>query len=149
MSPEQIPLVVSWIAAISTAGEIDQIDIAAKMEREMRECTAAGICEYFIGYFQQMATFYLVGALVGSDDYEVITLLPSPVVTEDLYLHLFHQAIKFVFEKEATARVVFQVDVVNELRQSILFQLGFCEVAAPSDGSQRWWGCPRLGFVGG
>ena len=148
MSSEQIPLVVSWIATIHPAGDIDEIDMAQGMRQEMDECHALGTCEYFIGYFQQMATFYLVGAKAEPDDYEIITLLPRFVVTEDLYLHLFHQAIQFVFEKEEMSRIIFQLDAENELRRSILLQLGFNAVDRPGDRSHTWWGCVRLDFMG-
>jgi len=162
MTLGQVPLVVSWIAAIDPDAAMNEIEVAARMERELIDAGEAGVYHYFIGYFERLATFFMVGARLAwgtvgggrnerrEQDYEIVTLLVSPVITEDLYLPLFHQAIGFVFESERVDRVICKIEVGDELRGKVLRRLGFYEVEwEGGDGVSGWYGCSRERFWGG
>jgi hypothetical protein len=162
MSVQQIPLVVSWIAAIDPNRETDQIGLAARMSQELADASELGITEYYIGYFEQMPTFFMVGLPVegklpslpalpdGYVDYEIATLLVSPLITEELYFPLIHQAINFAFTKTSISRVIYQIESTNQLLKSILSRLGFQEIDYIDSAQTRiWYGCGSNEFLRG
>jgi hypothetical protein len=160
MSIQQIPLVVSWIAAIDPNSEIDEIGIADRMKQEMVEAVEIGRSEYYIGYFEQMPTFFMVGFLVEGDilflpalkdsgrEYEIATLLISPLIAEELHFHLYLQAIQYIFKRDLVGRVVYQIEGPNRFLKSILLRLGFCELQnADYTSIGIWFECRRSAFL--
>jgi hypothetical protein len=160
MSVQQIPLVVAWIAAIDPTREIDQIGLADRMTRELADASELGITEYYIGYFEQMPTFFMVGSPVegklpalpalpaGGVDYEIATLLVSPLIEEKLHLPLYHQVLQFIFKKELVERVIYQVEAKNDARKSALEAIGFRDLRTADSAPNRiWYGCRRTEFL--
>src|SRR5579862_5559504 len=160
MSVQQIPLVVSWIAALDHTREIDQIGLAERMTREFVEALKIERTEYFLGYFEQMPTFFMVGLPVegkipvlaalpdGLVDYEISTLLVSPLIEEKLHFPLYHQAVQFIFKKEPVDRVIYQVQDTNDRLKSTLQALGFQDLCtADSPPNRIWYGCRQREFL--
>jgi hypothetical protein len=148
MSVQQIPLVVSWIAAIDPNRNTDEIGLAERMTRELSDASELGITEYFIGYFEQLPTFFMVGSPVEGHNYEIVTLLVSPLIEEKLHLPLYHQVIQFVFKKELVDRVIYQVESKNELQKAILAALGFRDFGSTDSAPIRvCYGCRRADFL--
>jgi hypothetical protein len=148
MSVQQIPLVVSWIAAIDPRSETDQIGLATRMTRELSDASELGITEYYIGYFEQMPTFFMVGFPVEGHSYEISTLLVSPLIEGKLHLPLYHQVVQFIFKKDSVDRVIYQVESYNELLKSILTSLGFRDFgSAAATPTRIWYGCHRAEFL--
>jgi hypothetical protein len=160
MSVQQIPLVVSWIAAIDPSRETDQIGLADRMARELADASELGITEYYIGYFEQMPTFFMVGSRVegrlpalpalpnGYYDYEIATLLVSPLIEQKLHLPLYHQVLQFIFKKGLVDRAIYQVEDKNERLRSALAALGFRDLQSADSAPNRiWYGCQRAEFL--
>lgn len=161
MSIQQVPLVVSWIAAIDPARETDQPGLADRMRRELIDASELEITEYYIGYFEQMPTFFMVGFVVakklpalasllgGYVDYEISTFLISPLIEERLHLPLYRLAVQFILRRGLIDRVMYQVESKNELLKSILEKLGFRDLGPTHPRSSRnWYGCRRIDFFG-
>jgi hypothetical protein len=158
---EQVPLVVSWIAAIDPTTEIDQTGIADRMRREMEVAIRKRLADYHIGYFENLSTFFLEGfqlekqtvflpPLSGAGkDYEIATLLISPLIGNELHLPLYHQAVRFIFDAVVVDRIVYQIDKTNEFLAAVLLGLGFRELGHADAGDTRvWYGCRRSEFIG-
>jgi hypothetical protein len=64
MTMEQIPLFVSWIAALDPRSEMDQKAIADRMQNEMLLARKIGFPEYYIGHFEQLPIFFMIGFLI-------------------------------------------------------------------------------------
>jgi hypothetical protein len=160
MSIQQVHLAVGWIAAIDPNSQIDQIGVVDRMKWEMEEALEVGISEYYIGYFGQLSTFFMVGFLNkekqsalpalkdGEYDYEIATLLVSPLIEEALHFPLYYHAAQFILGKQRVGRVIYQVEDTNEFLKAILVHLGFCELGYSDSVYPRvWYGCRRADFL--
>lgn len=161
MTADQIPLVVSWIAGIDPLSTINEPDLVADMQQEFLHARTKTPSEYYIGFYDQLATFYMVGfpfpgkakydsaSAKGRNDYEISTLLVNPALSRELYLPLYHQAVKFLFTREDIGRVLLQIEKTNEYLQSVLLRLGFqvYEYGKKESASYRWYACRRSNFI--
>ena len=160
MVPEQVSLIAEWISAIDPVSHIDQYGFTNDMEGEWCEAKKEGISQYHIGYYLELSVFFMVGVFYrerspvsraledGAFDYEIATLLPSPLVThKNLHFPLYYEAVKFTFQDERVGRVIHQVEVKNVFVQSILHSLGFNGLGfADLTCTRAWWGCRRDEF---
>jgi hypothetical protein len=162
MSAQQVPLVVSWIAAIDPNRNMDQLGLVDRMTHELEEASRLGLSEYYIGYFEELSTFFMIGfpldtkahvsALLpdGHGDYEIATLLVNPLIKEkELHFGVYLRAVQFIFSKEkSVVRILYQVEIQDKTLPSILLPLGFRKLGSVDlAGTRTWYGCLRDEFL--
>jgi hypothetical protein len=161
MTADQIPLVVSWIAGIDPLSTINVPDLVADMHQEFLHARSKTPSEYYIGFYGQLETFYMVGfpfpgkakydsaSTKWRNDYEVSTLLVNPALSRELYLPLYHQVVKFLFTREDIGRVLLQIEKTNDYLQSVVSRLGFepYEYSKKQSVSYGWYACRRADFI--
>jgi hypothetical protein len=162
MSAHQVPVVVSWIAAIDPNRNMDQLGLADRMTHELEEASGLGLSDYYMGYFEQLSTFFMIGLPIdrkahvsallpdGHGDYEIATLLLNPLIKEkELHFAVYLRAVQFIFrEEKAVERILYQVENQNQTLPSILLSLGFRELGSVDlAGTRTWYGCLRDEFL--
>jgi len=149
MELHQIHLVVSWMDALDPYGEMDQPAIATRMEKEMIRAQATHSPQYIIGRIDELPAFFLNGFLTSNLDYEILTLLPNPILQRELYSSVYLQAFKYLFEQDLVGRILLQVEKGDDYLITILYQLGF---TAPGDYTthnltHKWYACKLADFI--
>jgi hypothetical protein len=157
MTLEQIPMVIDWMSAIDPSNKMDREFNAEQLRRNLLDAAEKHFNEHYIGYFEHLASFYLVvlpaggqSAVSGSElnmsgEYEVFTVLPRSGDIDLLVVYAW--AIHFVFSVDFVGYVLKQVEATNQERRLILNTLGFSELGdretAPG---WLWYGCSKEDF---